>query len=225
VAQANTPALNAAAPTSQPIVYEQRRALDDTANQSQSFYCREISPEQERELEVVLAARPGQTAQIIPQSPAAPVIQTTAAQSTPANQTGDLNITPNAAATTAPSAEPVVQSNVADDHGAANSMKFAGQGQYQQQAAGVPATAAPATGTQAQQLGDRSTKVNNTTVNDNESQQLHPLTQQPAGEAPQAIPQAAARVDLLIVVRRDATPATQPASPAEPISPPLLKSP
>ena len=228
VAQANTPAASAAAvPTSQPVADEKAQVLADAMNQSQAFYCRDISAEQQRELQVVLAARPGQTARIIPQSAAGQVVEPAAQQAappTPANQTADLNI--NAAPTTAPANESVGQSKIIAGHLDQATIGPAQQDQQLQRA----------TKDATQQPANQSTNVNN-----NEAQQPAVLSQQQApitsqappqsppqsplsGEAQQAVPQAEPRVDLLIVVRRDTTSATQPAT-AEPVAPPVLKAP
>ncbi len=225
VAQANTPAASAAAvPTSQPVADEKAQVLADAMNQSQAFYCRDISAEQQRELQVVLAARPGQTARIIPQSSAGQVIETAAQQAappTPANQTADLNI--NTAPTTVPANESAGQSKIIAGHLDQATIGPAQQQDQQLQRATRDATQQPA---------NQSTNVNNNEAQQPAvlSQQQAPVTSQPPsqsplpGEAQQAAPQAEPRVDLLIVVRRDTTSATQPAT-AEPVAPPVLKAP
>src|SRR2546423_13781858 len=67
-AKPSAPDVNIAPSTHPATGAQQAQTRDDVAAEHLAFYCRSVTPEQAHELEGVLSARPGQSAQVLSQS-------------------------------------------------------------------------------------------------------------------------------------------------------------
>jgi hypothetical protein len=169
LAKQSAPSLTMGPSTQPASVAQPAQTRDDVAAEHLAFYCRAITPEQAHALEGVLSARPGQSAQVLPQSLAV-------------DRTLDLNLQAGALPTTAPSTQATAGSIAQNEQ-----------------------PAAPSDGsTMKEQLALPADKLGN--ANGNFDLKQGPVQQQQAAQQP-AVEQ---RVDLLVVVRRDASAATQP---------------
>jgi hypothetical protein len=178
-----------------------------------AFYCPSVPTETAHELESVLSARPGQMAQVVPPTGEAnrafDIALNKAATALPTTQSSAAEGKVDQSQTLAPDRGQLQQSQ-------AQQVQTQYKGLQQQPAQAQSQDGAPLT----PQIAQQDFNFNNATKDGFPQQQAGP----PAGQQAQA-PQGEKTVGLLILVRCETPPTTQPTA-AEPVRPePVLKAP